>query len=334
MLLSIIISLFPVLLFLLFLILVDSFKLVKFSFVLKIIICGCCIAAVSYGLEKLFKSIIEVNSISIVIAPPVEEILKAIIIIWLFSTKKIGFLTDAAIVGFAVGAGFSLFENSLYLTILTQETFFTWLLRGFGTAIMHGSTTCMVAIISGYLIEKKNKIRLAYFVPGILLAILFHLIFNSFILPPLIMTILIIVVFSTSIFIIYERSEKKLQSWLDESFTNNVLLLQSMNGGQFKETRTGQYLYSLQEILPREILADIFCYLKIYLELAIRAEAMLMMKETGHGIEKDPSLKDKFSELEYIERSIGPSGMAVIKPLLHPSQKDLWQIYFIQTQTQ
>ena len=37
----------------------------------------------------------------------------------------------------------------------------------------------------------------------------------------------------------------------------------------------------------------------------------------------------RFAELEYLERSIGATGLLAIKPFLHMSRKDLWQLYQI-----
>ena len=43
--------------------------------------------------------------------------LKALIVVVLIRTHRIGFLVDAAILGFAVGTGFALVENLYYLRL-------------------------------------------------------------------------------------------------------------------------------------------------------------------------------------------------------------------------
>lgn len=50
------------------------------------------------------------------IAPWIEEALKCTAVLILFFRNRIGFKLDAAISGFAVGAGFSVVENAIYLT--------------------------------------------------------------------------------------------------------------------------------------------------------------------------------------------------------------------------
>ena len=78
----------------------------------------------------------------------VEEALKAALIVGLFAFNRIGYLIDAAIAGFAVGAGFSLAENIFYLHQFADASLGVWLVRGFGTAIMHGGATAIFAVLS------------------------------------------------------------------------------------------------------------------------------------------------------------------------------------------
>jgi hypothetical protein len=77
---------------------------------------------------------------------------------------------------------------------------------------------------------------------------------------------------------------------------------------------------------------DLICCLRIHLELAIRAKGILLLRESGLDTPVDASVKSRFDELAYLQKSIGHSGMAILKPLLHTSRKELWQIYFLQEQ--
>ena len=90
------------------------------------------------------------------IAPWIEEALKAAAIILLFRLNRIGYKLDAIISGFAIGAGFSVVENIFYLTIFPDYATGTWLVRGFGTAIMHGTTLALLAAIAHEFAEKES----------------------------------------------------------------------------------------------------------------------------------------------------------------------------------
>ena len=60
----------------------------------------------------------------------VEEILKGAVIVALIVRNRIGFLVDAVICGFAVGAGFAAVENVYYLANLPDASPVVWLIRG------------------------------------------------------------------------------------------------------------------------------------------------------------------------------------------------------------
>jgi len=40
----------------------------------------------------------------------------------------------------------------------------------------------------------------------------------------------------------------------------------------------------------------------------------------------DPALESRFKELRYLEKSIGPTGMLAVRPLLAQSPRDLWEM--------
>ena len=58
---------------------------------------------------------LDLRRYSILVSPLLEELLKAIYIVWLLRRNKVGFVVDAATYGFAVGTGFAFIENILAL---------------------------------------------------------------------------------------------------------------------------------------------------------------------------------------------------------------------------
>jgi protease PrsW len=74
---------------------------------------------------------------------------------------------------------------------------------------------------------------------------------------------------------------------------------------------------------------DMLCYLRIYTELALRAKGVLMMRENGLDAPVGERTKAKFEELAFLEESIGKTGLLAMKPFLHMTRKDLWQMYVL-----
>ena len=134
-------GLIPVFLFLMALIVLDSYKLVTLRSVLISILIGAAAAGASYLANTSLQSSLQLDRIVMMryVAPTVEEFFKAIWIFWLVRTVRVGFAVDAAIHGFAIGAGFAVLENVYYLQALGESSIWTWVVRGFGTAVMHGA---------------------------------------------------------------------------------------------------------------------------------------------------------------------------------------------------
>ncbi len=77
------------------------------------------------------------------------------------------------------------------------------------------------------------------------------------------------------------------------------------------------------------MVADLLCYLRLHTELALRAKGVLMMRENGFDVPVDEATRDKFAELDYLEKSIGKTGVLALKPMLHMGHQDLWQLHML-----
>ena len=78
-----------------------------------------------------------------------------------------------------------------------------------------------------------------------------------------------------------------------------------------------------------EVLADMLCYLRLHVELALKAKGLLLMRVSGFDLPPDPELQATFDELAYLERSIGRTGRLAIMPFVHHSDRDRWQLHLL-----
>ena len=322
-------GLLPVCCFLAALVYLDSYELVPLKWVVGTIVLGCATGLASYVLNSVGLQWFDVGFTAYTryVAPIVEEALKAAVIWVLMRNNRIGFLVDAAIFGFAVGAGFAIFENLYYLTILPDTRMGTWIVRGFGTAMMHGGATAIFAVITHTMLEQyPTKGRLAL-LPGLLIAAIIHSVFNHFFLAPLVNTALVLGILPLLFTVIFDRSDKALSEWLGAGFDADTELLELINSGALSASRVGLYLQSLREKFEGPIVADLLCYLRLHTELSIRAKGLLMMRESGFVNKAGEQTRAKLDELEYLEKSIGTTGKLAIKPFLRMSRKDLWQFF-------
>ena len=324
-------ALLPVLIFLVVLVWMDSYKLVRLRTVLVVIVIGGLSAwAAIYLNSWLIRALgLELGPYSRYVSPVLEETLKALVIVYLFRSSRIGFLVDAAIMGFAVGAGFALVENVVYLTVLGSSSSAVWVVRGFGTAIMHGGAAALFAIISQTLTERQMRINPMYYLPGLVVAVLVHSVFNHFLVAPVLQALGTLLVLPPLLHLVFQRSARTIHEWLELDFDADARLIAMITSGEFTDTRIGCFLQDLRDKFDGPVVVDMLCYLRVYTELAIRAKAALMARENGIELPVGERTREKFEELRFLEQSIGRTGCLAMKPFLLMERKDLWQMQVI-----
>jgi RsiW-degrading membrane proteinase PrsW (M82 family) len=331
-LLDIAVSLLPVFVFLIGLVFLDSYKLVKVHEVVGTIIFGALAAVVALFVNTWLAGYVPrgMHVLPRYVAPVTEEFVKSVFIVYLIRSGKVGFMVDAAIHGFATGAGFAFMENIYYLqTVGSGVPLVVWLVRGFGTAMMHGGTAAIMAIVIKNFHDRAAGPKFWHPAPGVLAAMVIHSVFNHMPFPPHLMTAILLLALPPLMVLVFRSSEKSTREWLGIGFDTDATLLDAIDTGVVSETKVGQYLRSLREKFPGELVADMLCMLRIHLELSIRAKGILLMREHGFKPQEEPDIRDKFAELEYLEKSVGKTGMLAIKPFLHTTTRDLWQLHVI-----
>ncbi len=324
------VGLLPVLGFLALLLSIESYKLVRLSTVIAVVAAGAVVAGVSYLANAWLIGRLELDlgPYSRYVAPIVEELLKAAVVGVLVHTHRVGFLVDGAILGFAVGAGFAVVENLYYQQLVPDAGLGTWIVRGFGTAIMHGGATAIYTVATLALIERVRP-RLLAFVPGFVTAVILHSAFNHMFLSPKLSTLAVVVVIPPLILYVFHRSQKAVGDWLGRGFDNDAERLELIQSGRLSDSPIGRYLATLKSRFAGPVVADLLCYLRLHTELAMRAKGLLLMRESGFDLPLDDETKAKFEELRFLEKSIGRTGMLALQPVLPMSQKELWQLQML-----
>ena len=331
-LIRILISVLPVVVFLIALMFLDSYKLIRFRTVLLTVCLGFGVAFACWYINDSLKELLgfEHTRYAKYVSPIVEEALKASYIVFLISSKRVGFMVDGAIRGFAMGTGFAIVENVIMLSQLPDTSMFIWIIRGFGTAVMHGGTTALFGIISKDLSDRHESSAAWILLPGLLIAIIIHSAYNHLIyISPELSAAGIVIGLPLVMLLVFQQSERSLKKWLGIGFDTDSELFEMITSGNITETRIGKYLISLKSRFPGEVVADMLCLLRIHLELSIRAKGMLLMREAGFDAPLDPEIKERFQELNYLEKSIGKTGRLTIMPFLRWSSHDLWQLYML-----
>ncbi len=329
---SLLAALGPVLIFLLVLVFLDTFRLVRLRRVGWAIAVGITTGLVSYVVNTSVLALLgwPVITFAVVVAPMVEEPIKGLYVGWLLHTRRAGFMIDAAILGFATGSGFAVAENIFYLHNLPDAPLFVWIIRGFGTALMHGGATAIFAISTRALMENRTNISWKVWFPGMSAAVLVHMVFNRMLTMPIPATIVILVLLPVLMTWVYRVGENRMRRWLGQGFDRDTELLALINEGQVQDTPLGKYLVSLRGSFRPDRVVDMLCLLRLQAELSIRAKGILILREHGLKPNADPDLQAKLEEVRQLELNIGKAGLLAMRPVCRWKDADRWQRHLLE----
>src|SRR3954471_2718730 len=233
-------ALIPVLVLLAVFYWLDAFDLVNIKEILVLLLLGGIAASLSWPVSgRLLDTLpIGFSNYSRFVAPWIEEAIKGAMILALFRMNRIGYKLDAVIAGFAIGAGFSVVENMIYLLRFPDYGAGTWLVRGFGTAVMHGATLAILAAIAHQLAERETReaasefdFHFWWFVPGYLVAVALHMAFNQFPDRPLVAMLGAILVAPLALIGIFHFGTREAERWLVAEMAEHRAALGALRGG-------------------------------------------------------------------------------------------------------
>lgn len=328
-------ALVPVLILLAVFVWLDAFELMSLREVLFLLALGALSGIAVYPISgRLIDTLpIGFSGYSRFVAPWLEEASKAIVMIGLFWFNRIGYKLDAVISGFAIGAGFSVIENIIYLTIFPQYGTGTWLVRGLGTAVMHGTTLALLAAIAHELAERETReaagdfdFNLLWFLPGYLLAVALHTAFNQFPDRPMLSMIGAVVVAPIAIMTIFQFGTAEAQRWLTAECAEHKTQLEALKAGSWPDNPAGKKIAALAERLDPEAEKRLRRYWEIQAWLVVQAEEVMMEEAAGDVSLDREQLRAAFAELAGLRRAIGKSTFTALKAMLPFSRNDYWEV--------
>jgi RsiW-degrading membrane proteinase PrsW (M82 family) len=328
------VALVPVLVMLALFIWLDVFKLMTFWETVGLLLLGAVAAGAAYPLSGVFIDALPLgfSNYSRFVAPWIEEFIKGLAIVGLFWFNRIGYKLDAVISGFAIGAGFSVVENILYLTRYPELAANVWMVRGLGTAVMHGTTCAVLAATAHEFAERETRGSAAefdfnplWFVPGFLIAVAIHTGFNQFPEKPLLAMIITLSVAPFVIMAIFRFGAVEAQQWLSEEREETRAALGAWESGKFPEDESGRKIAALVERSDEKTAARIREYCQLLTWLVLQAE------DTLHDQVSDSEKlhiegKSAFARLEALRRELGKTNVATLRSILPFSRNDYWEI--------
>src|SRR5215210_3396938 len=328
-------ALIPVLVLLAVFVWLDAFKLMSFRDVVVLLLAGGIGAALAWPIAGRMLDTLPIgfSTYSRFVAPWIEEAIKAAMIIALFRLNRIGYKIDAVIAGFAIGAGFSVVENIFYLTIYPFYGAGTWVVRGFGTAVMHGTTLAILAAVAHQLAERENReaagdfdFNLLWFVPGYVAAVALHTLFNQFPDRPLLAMLGAWMVAPLALTLIFYFATAATHRWLLAESAVHQAQLEALRAGAWPDVPAGRRIAALTDRLGPEAAKRVRRYWELQAWLVTEAEATLLEEAEGDAAINKDEIRAAMTELDGLRRALGRSTYTAVKALLPFSRNDYWEV--------
>ena len=328
------VALVPVLVMLMMFIWLDVFKLMTSWETLGLLALGGITAIVAYPVSGVFLDQLPLgySNYSRFAAPWVEELIKGLAIVGLFYFNRIGFKLDAVISGFAIGAGFSVVENIVYLTRFPDLAPSTWMVRGLGTAVMHGCAVAVLAATAHEFAERETrgtvadyKFNLLWFIPGYLGAVVIHTAFNQFPDQPMIALVSTLAIAPFLIMGMFRFGAVEAQQWLSHEREVHRIALEAWQSGGYPADDSGRRIAALVARSDSATGENIREYCEQLTFLAWTAEDALH-DQVDDVSKVEVEAGAAFDRLEALKRDLGKTAFAALKPLLPFSRNDYWEI--------
>ena len=323
-------ALLPVVIYIFVVYKIDNFSLISIKNLFLQVLFGMVAALVCFGLFQLTGLILSENQ-SDFFNPVLEEIIKAIPLLWFATRKKIVFFIDSVICGAAVGGGFSILENIFYLLLGNEMGIGTVLFRGLEVALIHMGCSAIIAagLMLGIRLILRSRSRLpiknsdALMVISLLVvAPVLHVCHNTFHFNPLVQFIFVIGTMGGLLVWTYFYDVEMIHRWLDTGLDKQLSLLDSIKKGHLSDTPTGHFLQSVKDAFPPEDFFDMICFVQLHVRLSVASRSRVMLWESG--LERDLPLTDEMKELilsqytEYrlLEKRLGNTARMTIAPIV------------------
>jgi RsiW-degrading membrane proteinase PrsW (M82 family) len=328
-------ALIPVLILLAVFTWLDAFQLMRFREILVLLLLGGAAALAAWPISGRMLDTLPIgfSNYSRYVAPWIEEALKAIVMIALFRLNRIGYKLDAVISGFAIGAGFSVVENIFYLTIFPDYGTGTWLVRGLGTAVMHGTTLALLAAMAHEFAERETRaaasdydFSLMWFIPGYGVAVAIHTLFNHFPDRPMLSMMGAIILAPVALMAIFQFGTAEAEKWLTVELAEHKRQLETLRSGQWPDSASGRKIAALAGRLDAEAARRVRRYWELQAWLIAEAEETMIEEAEGDAVIDPEQVRAAFAELTGLRRALGRSTFTALKSLLPFSRNDYWEL--------
>ncbi|MEO5612824.1 MAG: hypothetical protein ABIT68_08810, partial [Sphingomicrobium sp.] len=223
-------------------------------------------------------------------------------------------------------------ENIFYLMRFPEMPPAVWMVRGLGTAVMHGTTLAIMAAIAHELSERETRGAAAdydfnplWFAPGLLAAVAIHTVFNQFPNQPMLAMLGTVIIAPLALMAIFRFGAGEAHQWLTVEREAHRAMLDTLSAGRFPDDLAGRRIAALAARSSAQTGERIREYWEVLTRLVLTSEETLLEQSAdSQRVEADSAAA--FARLAELKRELGQSTLCAVTPLLPFSRNDYWEL--------
>jgi RsiW-degrading membrane proteinase PrsW (M82 family) len=265
----------------------------------------------------------------IFIAPPLEELLKGLVLLYLIRRSKITFSVDGALYGFATGIGFAIAENFGYIFYAQADAIDVALKRIFSANLVHATSSAILGIALGMSYLRRIRSRRIFLAASLSLAIVLHMFYNFMVIQggaSLASAFGIGILGSVFIYLAMQRGKKQAQDWIREMLGMRDGVTPGEVALVNRLPNTDDLLQPVFERFGFEKAGQVEKLLYLQARLGIKRKFLdSIPKDDPLRIAVEKELREMQTEMLATERAIGIYTMLFVRGLYTDEMVSVWE---------
>lgn len=265
------------------------------------------------------------------IAPVTEEILKALILIYLVRKRDFTYFVDGAIYGFAVGIGFAVFENYEYILAHVDAGLGIAVGRVLSANLMHATTSALVGVGLGMSRFRRSLWPVVYLALGLVLGIGIHSGFNHLSTDTgiseglrLIFSALLGFAGAGLVAFVIQRGLAEEKQWIEEKLGAADRVTGQEAAVVHRLTDLQEILAPLAEKFGDEKASQIENFLTMQARLGILRKTMDKLNDEKMKTAVEKQVEELRGQMDVVRREVGSYCMLYLRNIFPPESSPLW----------
>jgi RsiW-degrading membrane proteinase PrsW (M82 family) len=272
--------------------------------------------------------LVTVNTFRRFTAPIIEEILKALVLVYLVRRPQFTYPVDGAIYGFAAGIGFAIVENYSYILGNPAAAIMVAISRVISTNLMHATGSAVIGIALGEARLSRPPRSVLFILGGLALALAVHIGFNNLVTRVssgllLLYAAAVGLAGAGFIVVVIRRQFAAGQRWINEALGDADRVSAHETAVVTQAQAWGKLLAPVKECFPDKV-THVERFLRLQGQLGIKRKTLDMITDEKLIRDLQAEMETIRRQMDEARRAAGTYAMLYVRNIIPPEATMRW----------